>query len=213
MNRIKEKKVALFLNGDIPPKSVINKYKIQKFYKIASDGGANYLAELGITPDIIIGDLDSVSRKTLSYFRKKNVTILQIFEQETTDFEKSLMYIIQNGLDNVIIFGGISARPDHTINNFSVMRRYHPVLNLRMIDKELEIFFVNGKINFKAKKGDIVSFLGMPFAAGVTTKGLEFSLNEEELEFGVREGTLNRAKGGNVSVKFDDGDLLLFKKH
>jgi len=55
--------------------------------------------------------------------------------------------------------------------------------------------------------------MALPSARNIITKGLEFPLKNESLEFGVREGTLNRSVSENISISFRKGSLLLFKKH
>jgi thiamine pyrophosphokinase len=52
--------------------------------------------------------------------------------------------------------------------------------------------------------------MAMPTAKGITTKGLKYSLNNESLEFGVREGTLNKTSAKSISISFKSGNLLLF---
>ncbi|MCX6164699.1 MAG: thiamine diphosphokinase, partial [Ignavibacteriae bacterium] len=53
----------------------------------------------------------------------------------------------------------------------------------------------------------------MPLAKGIKTKGLKYKLDYEDLEFGIREGTLNTPISNEIKIEFASGDLLLFKKH
>lgn len=200
----------LFLNGDVPSQKIIHKFYNKGDYVICADGGANHAAKLHIKPNIIIGDLDSITKTNYNSFKKQSVEIRKIKEQETTDFEKALMYIIECNLNNVIVFGAVSSRPDHTLNNFSVMKRYYKSLDIKIIDKDFEIFYLNNEINRKYKKGKVVSFLAMPVAKGVYSKGLKYKLNNDILEFGVREGTLNVSSSDNISIRIEKGDLLVF---
>ena len=92
---------AIFLNGSEPSSILIKKLLEERCHIIAADGGANYLHHKQIVPDVIIGDMDSVSRKTASHFRNSGVRIMKISEQETTDFEKSLRYCKSEGFETV----------------------------------------------------------------------------------------------------------------
>ena len=210
---MKEKYTLLFLNGDFPSLKILKKFYKKSSCIICVDGGANNLIKTKIKPDIIIGDLDSIKKKTLKYFKKKGSEIIKIVEQETTDFEKSLLYCLEKNLDNIIIFGAISRRPDHTLNNFSVLKRYYNKLDIKIIDKQFEIFFLRKKIEFNYKVNNVISLMALPVAKGITTEGLQYKLNNEDLEFGVREGTLNNAVSEKISISFSSGDLLLFKRH
>jgi len=203
-------KTILFLNGDLPSVKSIRKYCKSGDYVICADGGANGITKSGIIPNIIIGDLDSITPSNLKLFKKKGVEIRMISEQDTTDFEKSLFYIIEHNLNNVIVFGAVSGRPDHTLNNFSIMKRYYEILDIKMIDKEFEIFYIKNQINFKSELGKTVSFMAMPTVKGITTKGLKYALKNESLEFGIREGTLNKTSAKSINISFKSGHLLLF---
>jgi thiamine pyrophosphokinase len=210
---VTHKSGIIFLNGDIPRKTVIKSYISKDIIIIGADGGSNSLIPLDITPNIIIGDMDSIKSVNLKKFQKAGTEVTKISEQETTDFEKCLMYCLKNEILNVIVFGGASPRADHTLNNYSIMKRYYKKLNIKLIDDLFEIFFINKNINFKYKKNELVSILPLPKAANVSTKGLEFPLKNETLEFGTREGTLNSSTSVRVSISFERGALLLFKKH
>lgn len=203
----------IFLNGDIPGLKFAKKFIKKGSFILAADGGANYLMKAGIKPDLIIGDLDSAAAGTLKYFKKKKVNIIKIEEQETTDFEKCLIYCMNQKLNNIIVFGATSLRPDHTLNNFSVLKRYENKLSVKIISGEFEIFFINKSFKFKSKPGETVSILALPIAKKINTKGLQYSLKNENLEFGFREGTLNKSVSDLVSITFQSGSLLLFKKH
>ncbi|OQY76553.1 MAG: thiamine diphosphokinase [Ignavibacteriales bacterium UTCHB1] len=207
------KRSVIFLNGVICKSKIINYYLSKKSFLVCVDGAGNYLKRLNIIPDIVIGDLDSITATNLNYFKKRRVEILRITEQETTDFEKSLMYLKAHNCSDVTVIGAMSNRTDHTLNNFSVMKRYSDKMNIKMVDDKFEVSFVTKSINFKTVPGETVSFIGFPVARGVTTSGLEFPLNNEDLEFGIKEGTLNRATSRKIAINFTSGDLLIFKEH
>ena len=210
---MKEQNIILFLNGEMPPLRVIRKFCLKGSYIICADGGANGLTGTKFVPDIILGDLDSLKPAVRRYFSGKNVEIRRIQDQETTDFEKALLYCIEMNLNNITVFGAVSSRPDHTINNFSVLKRYSKIMNIRFIDKEFEMYYVNKKTSFAYRKGHTVSLMPMPSAGGITTKGLKYKLQNESLELGTREGTLNVSTAKNISIEFRKGSLLLFRKH
>lgn len=204
---------VVFLNGAFQKSKIIKYYLTKKSFIVCADGAGNSMRKLGLTPDLIIGDLDSIKLSNLKYFKSKGTTILKIDEQETTDFEKSLMYLTANNFKSVIVLGAMSDRTDHSLNNFSVMKRYFTLLDIKIIDNTFEIFFANESKSLKCNPGETVSFLGFPKAKNVTTTGLEFPLKRETLVFGVREGTLNKAISKRVKIEFSDGELLIFKEH
>jgi thiamine pyrophosphokinase len=210
---MKHKTCIIFLNGDLPRLKVAKGYIKKDTYILCADGGSNNISKYKLIPDTVIGDMDSIKLSKLSEFRKKNVEIIKIKEQETTDFEKCLDYCIGKDFTQIYVFGGSSPRADHTLNNYSIMKRYSTRLNITMIDDLFEILLIKNHIKFNYKKDALVSLLALPKATKVKTKGLLYPLNNETLEFGKREGTLNKSVGEKVSVSFDKGALLLFRKH
>lgn len=202
----------IFLKGNFSFK-LFKKYYKKEIYLICADGASNYLKKYKIIPNIILGDLDSSKKKVLNYFKQKGVEIRKIDDQETTDFEKSLLYCIENNLKNILVFGASSDRQDHTLNNYSILKRYYKALNLKIIDKKFEIFFIDKNIKFDFKKNKLISMMPLPLAKGINTKGLKYKLENEDLEFGIREGTLNISESREISIEFISGDLLLFRPH
>ncbi|HRE41630.1 MAG TPA: thiamine diphosphokinase [Ignavibacteria bacterium] len=211
---MRKKTAVIFLNGKEPDIKIINKILSKKSLTIISaDGATDYLYKHSIIPDVIIGDMDSISPKTYRYFKSINTNILKLTEQETTDYEKALNFAKKSGFKNIFVCGAVSNRIDHTFNNFSVTKRFHPEMNIKLINDEFEIFYFDKSITFKYKKNEIVSFLGIPIATGVKTEGLKYPLKNESLEFGVREGTLNESVSNIIKISYKKGSMLLFKKH
>lgn len=106
------KKVAVIGNGDINVAK--NTLETEHEYIIAADGGANYCVEKNITPDIIIGDGDSITSQTKAYF--SDVPQQYSSDQHTTDLAKALhhAHTIDESVQ-ITLFGFTSSiRLDHT---------------------------------------------------------------------------------------------------
>lgn len=211
---MKEKqKGIIFLNGCIPGKNVYKHFIKRNDYIVFADGAADLMKKKNLIPDVILGDLDSVTNKTLKYFLNRSVLVMKFTDQETTDFEKSLLHLVEKGINEVIVFGYISLRPDHTLNNFSILKRYYKKMDIYFVDDEYMTNFIKYKIRFKYKINNVISLLPFPYAKGITTKGLQYPLNKEDLTLGIREGTLNYSISDYISISFIEGDLLLIRKH
>ncbi len=203
----------IFLNGNIPKLKVIKEHLKKASFIVAADGGANHLRKINVIPDIIIGDLDSVSKGSLKYFTKHKTLVKKVYDQNKTDFEKSLIYCLNNSIKSITVFGAVSLRADHTLNNYSILKRYYTKSDIKIITDEFEIFFINKSFKFRYRTGELVSLLALPKAGGIRTSGLEYPLKNESLEFGKREGALNRSVSDKIAISFKTGNLLLFKKH
>ena len=204
----------IICNGDIDEKFLRRIVKSNRRPTlIAADGASNTLKLIKVIPDYITGDLDSIKSSVLKYYRHQDVKIKKIPEQEHTDFEKSIKLALTLKLKNLRVIGYGGKRIDHTINNFSVLKRYHKKADIRFVDAEFEVFYTDKAAEFNYRKGDTISFLGMPKAAGVKTRGLLYPLNDEPLEFGLREGILNQASLDKIKIAMKAGNLLIFRKH
>jgi len=116
-------------------------------------------------------------------------------------------------LKNIFVIGYSGNRIDHTLNNFSILKKYSNKCNIKFVDGQFEIFYSPKITEFDYEKGEIVSLMGMPEASKIRTKGLKYSLKNEKLKFGKREGALNASTGNYVRIKKGKGSLLVFKKH
>lgn len=211
---MKNSQCLIILDGEINRRllsKLINSPE-QKPVIISADGASNKLYNWKIIPDYITGDLDSISLYALKYFKKNNVRIKPVKEQEHNDFEKCIMLGLTKKTKDITVLGFGGKRADHILNNFSVMKKYYKKCKIKLIDKDFEISFAKKITDFQCKKGDTVSIMAFPKAEGITTHGLQYSLKNQKLELGIREGALNKAVSSKVRIEFKKGDLLIFKK-
>jgi thiamine pyrophosphokinase len=207
----------IVLDGEIN-KALLRKLFFQNsprssFIIIASDGAANTLYKLKYTPDYIVGDLDSISSQVLSNFKKRKVEIRKSPEQQHNDFEKCVLFAGKIGCNKIIIIGFSGKRIDHTINNFSILKKYSKLSYIKFLDDSFETFFLKKKSNISYRKNEVVSISAFPKATGINTSGLKYKLKNGILEFGKREGSLNKSISNTINIEFKKGSLLIFLKH
>lgn len=204
-------KAILICNGNAPSKQFLRKI-VRNYDVIAcADGGANIAYRFKIRPDFIIGDLDSVDETVLNFFREKGTEIIYDSDQNSTDIEKSVKFLISKGCTSIDIVSAIGTRVDHNLGNLSVLVNYHKKANLKIIDEGSEIFFAAGKFSFVANKGDIISLIPLGRKAFILrTTGLKFKLKNENLTFCGR-GVSNVAIGRKVSIHIGKGGVFVFK--
>lgn len=200
-------KVLLFINGD-PPKSLQN---VEEYTFIAcTDGAFHYLKQLGFPlekVDLISGDFDSHSGADENVYEDK---FIYTPDQNKTDFHKALDIILEKGYQNIDVFGGSGGEQDHFLGNLTVAYSFKENLNLKFYDEFSEYFFVPKSVVLKNVKDKLISLYPFPTAENITTKGLNWSLNNENLSVTTRIGTRNFAIEDEVSIKYEKGDLLLF---
>src|SRR5574340_972093 len=89
---------------------------------ICADGGARHLGALGLTPDVIIGDMDSLSPDLLRRFEEGGSRgVRHPRDKRETDTQLALEYALQLKPDEIMIFGALGGRIDHTLANISLL--------------------------------------------------------------------------------------------
>ncbi len=206
-------KAVVFANADINDYSFCSHY-IKDAVIICCDGGMRHAKKLGITPDYIVGDFDSVSQEVLEYYKKQNIELKQVpCRKDETDMELGINHAIEIGADDITLIGGIGSRMDHTLANvFLLIMINKKGINGRLVNENNVITLCDGKCDIHGKKGDLVSFL--PITAqvhGVTTMGLEYPLHNATLYMDSPLGVSNVMEGEHSSYTFNEGLALIIK--
>jgi thiamine pyrophosphokinase len=203
------KKALIIANGEPPQKKRVVLLAKRAGTVICADGGANTALKMGILPDAIVGDFDSIHGEALVKFRR--VAMYEDRNDQTTDLEKAIAWAIESHFDHITVVGASGKRLDHTVGNLGVLRKFYPDAIITLVDDNGELCYVGREYSFDAEKGDVVSLLPLNRCEGVSTHGLKYPLEGENLELGVREGTSNVVVSSPVSIKVKKGHLLLFK--
>ena len=176
MNR--KKIVSIVLNGQMPDDHVlVNQIIIDSGFIIAVDGSANKLIDLGIIPDVIIGDFDSLQTK-----RIKNVKLIETPDQNKTDFRKTLDWCIEKNILNISIFGITGKSDDHFLANYYTLCDFSEKISWRAFKDFSVISPCTGNREFESFKGQKVSLFCMKGSSTITSKNLEYPLKSYQLK-------------------------------
>lgn len=203
-------KAVILCDGDIPQKTIIKRELSDSDLLIAADGGAYYAQKLDLQPHVIIGDLDSYN-----VTGEESATVIFDKDQETNDLEKALSHALKNSVDEVIIFGATGKRLDHTLKNLSVLLQFDPLFDSVLLMDDYAIMqIIHSPFKASFEPGTVLSLFPLSGKVeGITTKGLKYPLNNEDLENGIRDGSSNEAVEKTVEIEFEKGDLLLLMNH
>lgn len=204
-------KALIIANGHPPGRALARRSAAGADLVICADGGANHALRLGIRPDAIVGDLDSMTRATARKFR--GVPTIRIREQESTDLEKAVRYALRRGCREIDVLGATGRRIDHTAGNLGCFARFSGRCVLAFIDADGTLTAVRRRATLKTRRGEEISLIPVGRCSGVTTKNLLYGLRSAALELGVREGTSNRSTASTVTVSVKRGTLLLYRRH
>jgi thiamine pyrophosphokinase len=199
---------VIIANGGFPTPSKVRGIVRQASMVVCADGGARLARRLGIRPDVVIGDLDSLPRAVLGRLKRSKVIVSG--DQNQTDLEKAIRYLLKHKTKRIVILAATGKRIDQTLANIALLVKYQTQADLTLVDPTGEILIVQTKVTFPAKCGATVSLLPIDGAPRVTTKGLRYALKNETLEFGSR-GVSNEVIDSVVDIRVRGGRLLLIK--
>ena len=175
---------------------------------ICCDGAADKLIASGLTPRVIIGDLDSLSDEA----RARHASILiRDEDQESNDLTKAVRYCMDQGHASVSILGATGLREDHTLGNISLMLEYFPGIELRIISDFGCFFLVQSGEPVKSHAGEKVSIFSVDNRIRVRARGLKYPLEDLQLTKWFT-ASLNEATSGQFILYYEsDLPLIVYK--
>ncbi|MGH2568473.1 MAG: thiamine diphosphokinase [Bacteroidota bacterium] len=203
------KQALILANGEPPKKSHLQSLLKQCGLFVCADGGANTALKLGLKPDAIVGDMDSIHTETRAKFQ--HIPMHEDSDDETTDLEKAISWTIKQKFEHIIVVGATGKRLDHNVGNLGVLAKFYPDAIIKLVDDTGELMYVGREHSLEAPVHSVISLIPLTRCEGVTTKGLAYALDNESLELGVREGTSNVVVANPVVIKVKRGNLLIYK--
>lgn len=200
----------MIANGAACSYKLLQEKATEADFVLALDGALNRLLKANIIPDAVLGDLDSV--EGLDKIQKKypDLVVLHRPDQEKTDFEKGLDYLIEKGYKIVDILWATGARSDHAYANLSNLVKYTGRIQAHLVDDFMEIFDLPKDFSKNFLAGTVLSLMPIAKVEGILTENLRYPLHNEILEMGGRIGTSNEVlREGLVKIHFKKGHLLL----
>ncbi|MCL1831229.1 MAG: thiamine diphosphokinase [Oscillospiraceae bacterium] len=174
---------------------------------IAADGGLIHLKRLEITPDVVIGDFDS-----LGYIPNLDNVIPYDSNKDDTDLMLAVKYGLEQGYRDFRIFGALGGRVDHTYSNIQTLK----YLSLHgasgwLIDGKTRMTVISDTwLKFNSnQKGTVSVFTVGEKATGVDICGLKYTLDDACLVDSFPLGISNELIGTDSQISVEDGSLLI----
>jgi thiamine pyrophosphokinase len=186
---------------------------------VAADGGAAWLVAVGHTPDLLVGDMDSIPAALLEQLGRDGVTVERHrADKEASDLELALDASVRAGASELTILGALGGpRLDHELANLLLLA------DPGWAALGLIVRIVRGPTAVRALHGPgAASLTGLPGggvtllpvggdALGVSTAGLRFPLNDEPLRMGRSRGLSNVVETSPARVALVSGTLLIIE--
>lgn len=210
-------KICIVLNGEINDYKVITEIVKNEMYDyiICADGGANHTYKMDIMPDYIIGDLDSIEKSVITYYKNNNVKFEKFpTKKDETDTELCIYLASKLKGKEIHFIGALGKRIDHMIANVNLLyyvRKQNIVPKIISEDEYIYIA-INEEVIIKGNKGDTISVIPIfRDAKGVTLKKLEYPLQNSNMKFSIPLGISNVMKDNDASIEVKDGSLLIVR--
>ncbi|MCL2462795.1 MAG: thiamine diphosphokinase [Defluviitaleaceae bacterium] len=204
-------RAVLFANGEVADLHFLEKNISPRDVFICCDGGARYAEALGVTPDYLVGDMDSVPPEILEKYKNDGVKLASWpVDKDFTDLELAVAFARGLGADAIDIFGALGGRVDHAMANIFILAQ--AVGAARIVEPDCAIYSVGPEreLEITGAPGDIVSILPVGEAHGVTTACLRYPLARESLYPGFARGVSNRMLASRARVALEKGVLIVF---
>ena len=203
--------VLIVLGGDAPGRALLKSCAARVDLTIAADKGLEAFVSAGVTPDILLGDMDSVSEEVLA--RMQSVSEIDRLPciKDDTDGVHALDVAIARGAQHITLLGALGGRLDHALANLMLLVRAHRSgVKARILDESVCIERVDHTVVLHGAKGDTASLLPLGEAKGVTLRGFFYPLDGRCLDSGYPLGISNVITEDEAVVSVEEGDLLLF---
>ncbi len=195
-------------NGHMEDYSYIGGKIRKNDYIICADGGYKHAKAMNITPAVVIGDMDSIGANDYD----GEVINLPI-RKDFTDSEVCVKYILLKDFDEILMLGFTGTRIDHSLTNLLLLKQISENgKKAKIIDEHNEIIYAEKDNIIYGEKGDLISIIPIgQDLCGVTTNGLDYPLDNENLIFGESRGVSNIMTSSKCQITIQSGTGLIIK--
>ncbi len=208
------KKGIIVGGGPVNYRLLNNELKAGYDLLVAADGGGKPLYDLCYIPQILLGDFDSLAPAYKELITAQGAKMISYKkEKDWTDLELSIKLLMDRGINNIRVFGGLGGRLDHTLANLSLLYRAKiSGFDVTMIGKEEMVILLSSEeqVILSPFAGGHFSLLPLfEVAEGVNIKGAKFPLENATIKFGSTIGIHNEFLETSVGIGFRSGYLYL----
>lgn len=178
---------------------------------VCADGGAGLAKQWGLSPHLILGDLDSVDRETLAYWQGRSVPVQSVpAEKDETDLELAVNFALERRVEQITLIGAWGSRLDHALGNLELLYRLAKVgIANELLTRDQRLIAFTSSLEAQVRTGSYVSLVPLtPVVQGVRTYGLAYPLQGQDLTKGNTLSISNRAQGDEIKVELSGGVLL-----
>lgn len=210
-------KAVVFVNGELREGGIVKACIDPGDFLIAADGGYQNMQKLSLMPDLIIGDLDSLTKNEEIHLISSAVKVKKFpKEKDETDLELALMEAVKRNFSTILIVAALGGRLDQTLGNLSLLTApFLEGVEITMEDGLNKVWLLTPRrypngLMIEGNPGESVSLVAQhTMAKGIFTSGLKYPLTNENLRPYETRGISNEMIGKIAKVQIKEGELLV----
>jgi len=205
---------ALIFAGGDAPLPHLSQFLPHAQWRIAADSGLDHALALGVTPDVVVGDSDSVSNEALALAHSLDIEFISApTDKDFTDTELALSHAVHLGAQKIVVVSAGGGRFDHAHGLLASL--FHPEwahIHIEAFIDTAHVFALHGpsSLHIEGKQNSLVALHAMNgIAHGISTEGLRWQLRNESLAPWVSRGVSNELTGTSGDISLQSGALLV----
>ena len=185
---------------------------------VCADGGASNALKMGLIPDVVIGDMDSIKFGVKEKIKEKSAKTRYIStssQKDESDTQLAVEYTLGlRGIKKILITGAIGNRIDHTLANIMLLSAPElEDIDVRILTDNSDMFIVRKPVLISGTPGKIITLLSLsPYTYFTGTLGLKYELKEEKLDFSPVRGLSNEFIDKKAKLDIREGTLLVIRE-
>lgn len=206
-------RAVIFANGHIEDLEHAHSLLRPGDFIIAADGGGLHCATMGIRPDALVGDMDSLPEALVVLFESGGSQVQRFSsDKDETDLELALLFALQRGAESLLLLGLLGGRWDMTLANLLLLAQPRFAgIPVQVVDGLDALYLLRGgeTLALSGHPGDRVSVLPLNSQVnGLTYRGLAYPLQNAALPFGSPRGVSNTLLGSQAEISLTHGLVL-----
>lgn len=204
---------AVIVSGGNPPsKGLLFSYLKEGDFVIGVDKGCDALYKYKIMPDLILGDFDSANKDVIEYFILNNVKNLKFnFDKDYTDTDLGFRKAIENGADEILLFGATGTRMDHFLGNLGILlKSLKDNIKMKIIDDNNIMYLIDKPARISGENGQTISFHAISETVkNLSIKGARYKLNSYDMSLLEPRAICNEFIDNDIEISFNSGVILV----
>lgn len=207
-------KCLIISGGCLQPSLYYKQLAKSAEYIICADGGARYAKSLGVIPDLVVGDFDTLNEMEINELSQAGVKMIRYpKDKDFTDTHLAVIEAIKRGFIEIEIIAALGGRLDHTIANIMLLCLPEAKeVNIRIAEEDQDVFLIVDQKQLQGNAGETISLFPLSNRVkGINTKGLKYPLEQGELKMGLPIGVSNEFLENKAEIEIEEGLLLVVK--